>query len=193
MQNKNQKNIFSTGARAFTLIELLIVIAIIGILAGIVLVSLANSRQSTKDVAVFKMMRGIVPMAAGCLLEKPRGAGVNQTTRINQPNGANKIICQDLSGGGYLSDYPEWPLSKDSDGDTISDIIETYGWRYYYWCVPGYDGDTRPGGCGNYVNGTCGGTHGSGSFCFGVYNGSTFATSTKYIWCTEKGCKKSGF
>ncbi|TSD02350.1 MAG: Uncharacterized protein Athens071425_19 [Parcubacteria group bacterium Athens0714_25] len=177
--------------KAFTLIELLIVIAIIGILASVVLVSLNSARQKTRDGAVLKMMRGVSASATLCLQERS-----TTITRINYPTNANsKIICRDQATGVYLPTYSDWPYSGDLDGNGTYDLIDKYSWRYYYWCTPGYSGTTDPGSCGGYANGTCGGNYATGEFCYAVYSGgaNTAANHAKAVWCTEKGCGKSGF
>lgn len=50
----------------FTLIELLIAISIIGILASVILVSLSNARQRSKDASVFSSMTSADKVAMVC-------------------------------------------------------------------------------------------------------------------------------
>jgi len=156
--------------KAFTLIEVLIVVAIIGILAGIILVSLSSAKQKSKDVAVLKMMLGTRGVASICYYS---GVAINWPTTLN-------TIC----AGNSL-----WPdISVNSSGWVTNPGTP--------WCRVNYIGDTHPVASdrsGSYSNGTWGGDISTGHFCYIVKSGAWDAAGTKYIWCTETGCKKEGF
>jgi len=58
-----------TIKRGFTLIELLIVIAIIGILAGVLITSLSGQRVKAYNANALTTLESVKPIAFGCVLD----------------------------------------------------------------------------------------------------------------------------
>lgn len=86
--------------KGFTLVELLVVVSIIGILAGIVLVSLNSGRERTRKASLQSTLSSIITVANMC---------VNDSGTINPPAGTG------TSAGGNaicsLTDITEiWPV-----------------------------------------------------------------------------------
>lgn len=166
----------SQNKKGFSLTEVIIVIAIIGILASIVSVSLSSVRKKAKASSVFQSLNSVTPMAYKCLLKNV--AGVYLFNPKVRPG-----VCSSPDGTG------DWP-----------DISGT-GWDYannFWWCDPNYTGTTTPAMCQPYQDGVCGGTSksytiaNSGTkvgFCYKI----DLDSGSKHIWCTANGCQKQGF
>ena len=125
--------------KAFTLVEILIVVVIIGILAAIVVPQFANA---TKDSQAGNLKAQIKEIESQLELYKARNgayptvAALNDTSDANYPNGWAPMIS-----GGYLKAAPRNPTITDSahfydlsagtkqaDGNVDGD--QTTGWAY---------------------------------------------------------------
>ncbi len=107
MNKKHQKG--------FTLVELLIVIAIIGILAGIVIVSMGNVRDRARKSSLQSTLSSITTIAALC---------VNDGGNILDPAAAN--------GGGDICDDTSitnetWPDLNNIQGIPAGTFVYTTG------------------------------------------------------------------
>jgi hypothetical protein len=157
--------------RAFTLIEILIVVGIITCLVGVVLVSLINSKNRAKNNSAFTSFQGFASPAFLCLTTGSLGI------RLADPplpwhSGVN--ICSD----SIITSTANWPdFSK-------------YGWTTFSWCRVDSPVATMPTNIGSYSDGTIGGDRLSGRFCFRLQN-PTYPN--KAMWCTMEGCNKRGF
>ena len=124
MMFKRPKSALS-NQRGFTLVELLMVIAILGVLAAISLQQLQNNREKSFDRQAQAMIRNLLTYAA-----------------IDTPQGV------DIAGqGGNLADigYPEaevpanviWSVDNDGDDRWRFRFAHPGGSTGYYFWVPG--------------------------------------------------------
>ena len=134
--NKNVKTSMQKekNKKGFTLIELLIVIAIIGILAGIVLVSLSYSRQRANDMSAMSVANSLSKVLNACAIAQPSKVYAYCQSSIDSdycdgnlsgfhmPCINGLIECQDVVHSGN----PVCPSSPDA---FFADISK-YGWEY---------------------------------------------------------------
>jgi prepilin-type N-terminal cleavage/methylation domain-containing protein len=124
---------------AFTLVEILIVVAIIGILAAIVLPTLQGHIQQAKEAAAkdnLRTLRNVIEVYAARHNDVPPGYFLNNPS--NTPD-ADDFESQLVTSGHYLSKIPENPFNNKSDIKMIitgtnfpAAPVETgtYGWIY---------------------------------------------------------------
>ncbi|HDS83579.1 MAG TPA: prepilin-type N-terminal cleavage/methylation domain-containing protein [Phycisphaerales bacterium] len=149
LKTKNSKLI----RRAFTLVELMIVVAILGILAAVVVPEFQNHQQKAKETqakANLKLLReaierytaehngtppGYINGAAG-----PRGTWLMQLVHCTNLNGQyiySKIPNDDYIYGPYISGFPANPFNKlitvmdiPDDMDMPGEATGENGWIY---------------------------------------------------------------
>lgn len=97
--------------RAFTLIEILVAIAIVAILASVVLVSMTAFRSKARSAKSLGAMSSVVPAMVSCWGNGTTGTEVNAPV-ANESGSSN--ICSLGSG------YGKWPASDSGAGDLES-------------------------------------------------------------------------
>lgn len=93
LSNKNIMTKTKIKYGGFTLVELLIVIAIIGILASIVVVNLSSARTKARDAKALSSMQSLHKIAEMCLL-----GGSNIVIPSTATGNPGSAICADGSG-----------------------------------------------------------------------------------------------
>jgi prepilin-type N-terminal cleavage/methylation domain-containing protein len=97
----------------FTILELIVVVAIIGILTSVVLVSLSNQRSKAKIASAQTTMNSVMPLAVTCLDDNSL---LNETTVGGLICDATESVWPELTSGWS---YVASPVS-DTDTNTFS-------------------------------------------------------------------------
>jgi type II secretion system protein G len=96
----------------FTLIELIIVVAIIGILAAVVMVALTDARVKSRDAQRAQQSDQIIKALELYYSNNgsyPTSSGANNWTNLNATSGSSNPVGTALTSGGYMSRIPNDP------------------------------------------------------------------------------------
>jgi len=141
-------------AKAFTLVEILVVVVLLGVLAAIVIPAFANSTTSAKDSALavdMQLLRRVILVYKSQHLEVgpgyPNGdttqapteqAFIDQTTMASNINGQTAAIgTPGFNRGPYLMKIPVNPFNEKSTIEMLADgqafpanADGSHGWIY---------------------------------------------------------------
>jgi prepilin-type N-terminal cleavage/methylation domain-containing protein len=160
-------------AKAFTLVEILIVVVLLGVLAAIVIPAIANSGQSARETTLamdLNLLRRFIPVYTSQHLEVApgypdgdRSAAPTEEAFLDQAtlssNRQGQTAARGTPGfalGPYLSNVPANPFNKDStilvlgNAEAFPAVADgDHGWIY----KPA-TGEIRPGNTGADLGGT---------------------------------------
>lgn len=141
-------------AKAFTLVEILVVVVLLGVLAAIVIPAFANSTTSAKDSALavdMQLLRRVILVYKSQHLEVgpgyPNGdttqapteqAFIDQTTMASNMNGQTAAIgTPGFNRGAYLMKIPVNPFNQKDTVEMLADgqafpanADGSHGWIY---------------------------------------------------------------
>jgi len=127
--------------KAFTLIELLIVIAIIAILAGVVFVNLNNARKRARDVEIKNNLSEFSKALEVIKVDKEL-TNVAWSNITNSGTGMNSITTwKDVDNTTLVAKLPSHPTSgqyyriKVWTGSNYALLARLYSTTNKYWCI----------------------------------------------------------
>jgi len=118
--NLSQSNFSKKNRKGFTLVEMLLAIAILVVLSGAILVSISAQREKARATRMLSEVSAVIPGLYMCLSDG--GA-------ISSPNAMGGNIICNLS-----SNYGDWPLKADDFGNYNTSNSASFGddsWRFY--------------------------------------------------------------
>jgi prepilin-type N-terminal cleavage/methylation domain-containing protein len=160
------------NAKAFTLVEILIVVVLLGLLAGIVIPTLANSTSSAKDSALatnIKLLRRFILLYKGHHLEVGPGypdgdttvapteqALIDQATLSSNSRGQTAAVgTSGFERGPYMQKLPVNPFNHKDTIEVLAngqafpaDADDSHGWIY-----KADTSEIRPDNTGADING----------------------------------------
>jgi type II secretion system protein G len=140
LTRKSEKVKFGSS-RAFTLVEILITITILGILASIILVSTNGTREAARDsrrqsdLSQIRKSLQAYYLATGVYPTTEASEGIS----LQEDSAANATFTQAMKGGGYMSIIPKDP-SYTAGGDYDYKYIATTSDAYTLCAKSEYKG-----------------------------------------------------
>ncbi|OGC03869.1 hypothetical protein A2276_08480 [candidate division WOR-1 bacterium RIFOXYA12_FULL_43_27] len=126
--------------KGFTLIEMLVVIAIIGLLAYFLVPHLLGSQDRAKEASVKAVMHSLQVAIEGYNME-------NNTFPVVKNCGVASLVTSYLSPGGYMVTIPKNPFTgkEYSDSDAAGKIVYDFNDVTGVYTLTGYkrDGKTK--------------------------------------------------
>ena len=117
--------------KGFTLIELLIVIAIIGILAGIVIVSLSGSTDNAEDSATKANLRSVATLYAEVFAEQNKAASLCDNTKVQ--SAMNKVFGGTTGGTLAAGTSADVFAVGTVDAETLDGCASTDSGSWVVW------------------------------------------------------------
>lgn len=158
--------------KAFTLVEAIMVVGIIGILSSIVYVSVNKARTRSQYKAVFTTIMSTQPIVYRCVRSGIANAKIRTAT-------AGNAMCVDGTTFIQIPGFPEWPRLGDRTDWDYSDGFS--------FCNPTYSDSKVPTAdmCGQPEDHFCGFDTTTGRFCYRLKK----EDGGPFIVCTQDGCK----
>ena len=143
--------------KAFTLIELMVVIAIIGILAAVVLTSLSSQRDRARATAALQVAKSVMPLAMDCVMRGGKlnnngswGTGGGRLCNIGSNDPWPPMNTRSTSGWYWWGAWGSgnnayyYAYHPDSHAHLLCPVTGV-GWRNWKGIIEGYPGTCEIG------------------------------------------------